>query len=259
MKCLGHLCFLLFCSGAWSQITAPNLPAEGVVSEDLRGFFDPNVDYTKFSGRVSDRDETERIFKIRVENNNTKFLSNGDKLMFSVNESARTGKCSAYVRATEDFFITVYVEDFSPCWNPKEYFRRGTVLHFENEIMAQRVYEAGKQREILLLQHDDFLKQLNEINHFLWSYDQEKIKVTASYDEKINQLKEEKRKAVDSLIDKKQENLNLQLVLKKRLNEMDEKLRFYRIERQELLMDRWNLDHDKGLPMAQRPQVMKTP
>jgi hypothetical protein len=43
----------------------------------------------------------------------------------------------------------------------------------------------------------------------------------------------------------------------KKLNELDESLLFYRVERQELMTDRWNMDHDSGLPFGQRPQDMK--
>jgi hypothetical protein len=49
----------------------------------------------------------------------------------------------------------------------------------------------------------------------------------------------------------------LQNELMKKLNELDESLHFYRVERQELMTDRWQLDHDQGLPMGQRPQVIK--
>jgi len=36
---------------------------------------DPNVDYERFSGRVTDKDDDSRVMKIKVENNNTKFFS----------------------------------------------------------------------------------------------------------------------------------------------------------------------------------------
>jgi hypothetical protein len=43
----------------------------------------------------------------------------------------------------------------------------------------------------------------------------------------------------------------------KKLTGLDESLKFYRIERQELMSDRWNMDHDAGLPFDQRPQDVK--
>jgi hypothetical protein len=58
------------------------------------------------------------------------------------------------------------------------------------------------------------------------------------------------------MIAMKQERLNLQNELMQKLNELDESLKYYRIERQELMTDRWNSDHDQGLPFGQRPQAI---
>ena len=98
---------------------------------------------------------------------------------------------------------------------------------------------------------------MNDINHFIWTFDQQKVKTAAEFDERINQLQREKRKALDDLITLKQERLILQNELMKKLNELDESMLFYRVERQELMTDRWNLDHDEGLPFGQRPQDIK--
>ncbi len=83
------------------------------------------------------------------------------------------------------------------------------------------------------------------------------MKTAANYDEEINRLQREKRKALDDMISLKQERLNLQNELMGKLNELDESLKYYRVERQELMTDRWNLDHDQGLPFGQRPQAVK--
>lgn len=261
MRKFGHFSLGIFLtlSTAFAVSIVPNLPNEGVVGRDNRHEMDPTVDYQRFSGRVSDKDESGRIFKIQVENNNTKFFRAGDEVKFKVNLK-ETGKfCTAFVRSTEDFHFTVHVETLSPCYSSTEYFRRGTVLNFYSKVLAQRIFEATKYREQLIVRKEDFLQQLNEINNFLWTFDQTKVKTAAAYDEKINQLEREKRKALDDMITWKQERLVLQNELMKKLNELDESLQFYRVERQELMTDRWNSDHDQGLPFAQRPQAMKKP
>src|SRR5690606_33186213 len=120
--------------------------------------------------------------------------------------------------------------------------------------LGQRVMEASHYRNQLIIRKEDFLSQLNSINHFLWTYDQQKVKTAADYDEQINRLQREKRKALDDMITLKQEKLILQNELMRKLTELDESLKFYRVERQELMSDRWNLDHDTGLPFGQRPQ-----
>ena len=259
MRTFGHFCLGLFLclSTAHAVIVVPNLPAPGVVGPDNRGAIDPNVDYERFTGRVSDKDDSGRIFKVHVENNNTKFFRAGDEVLFKVNLKDNRDYCRAFVRSIEDFHFTIYVESLSTCYSSTDYFRRGTVLNFYSKTLALRVFEASKYREQLVLRKEDFLKQLNDINHFLWTFDQQKVKTAADYDEKINQLQREKRKALDDMITLKQERLVLQNELMRKLNELDESLSFYRVERQELMTDRGQLDHDQGLPVGQRPQEMK--
>jgi hypothetical protein len=248
---------LLFATLTHASVVDPNFPNEGVLSADKRGFFDETHDYSQFSGRVSDKDKTGRILKVKVENNNTKFFQDGDFVEFYLNQGDPEKTCKAYVRSAEDFYFTIYVQDFSACYSATKYFRRGTVVHFTSEILAKRVFEASKMRELLMVKKADFLKQLSGINHFLWSFDQQKIKATAELDERINELMELKRKAVDRVIDKKKENIDLQAQLIKQLNDLDQEMKFYRVERQENMTDRWNTDHDRGLPFGQRPMALK--
>lgn len=261
MRTFGHFCLVIFLcfQTASAVVVVPNLPDEGVLGPDNRGVIDPNVDYERFSGRVTDKDDSARIFKIKVENNNTKFFRSGDPVLFKVNLKENRDYCKGFVRNVEDFHFTVYVESLAPCYSASEYFKRGTILNFYSKTLALRVFEASKYREQLILRKEDFLKQLNDINHFLWTFDQQKVKTAADYDEQINRLQREKRKALDDMIALKQERLLLQNELMKKLNELDESLHFYRVERQELMTDRWNMDHDQGLPVGQRPQEPKDP
>lgn len=259
MRTFGHFCFLLFLilNTAYGVVVVPNLPEAGVLGPENRGSIDPSVDYERFTGRVSDKDDSSRVFKVHVENNNTKFFRAGDKVLFKLNMNEKRDFCTGFVRSVEDFHFTIYVESLAPCYSTEEYFRRGTVLNFYSKVLGGRVFEASKYREQLILRKEDFLKQLNDINHFLWTFDQEKVKTAADYDERINKLQREKRKALDDMISLKQERLVLQNELMKKLNELDESMLFYRVERQELMTDRWQLDHDAGLPVGQRPQSIK--
>jgi hypothetical protein len=259
MITFGHflLAIFLFLPTAFALSVDPNLPPQGVLAPDNRGSIDPEVDYERFSGRVSDKDDSGRIFKVKVENNNTKFLRAGDLLLFKVNLRDSGDYCKAFVRNAEDFHFTMYVESLSPCYSTSEYFKRGTIVNFYSKALALRVFEASKYREQLILRKEDFLKQMNGINHFLWTFDQQKVKTAADYDEQIIRLQREKRRALDDMITLKQEKLILQNELVKKLNELDGSLLFYRVERQELMTDRWNLDSDQGLPMGQRPQNLR--
>ena len=261
MKAFGEilLLFLLFPTLGKAILLTPKLEDKGVLSDSNHKFMDPKVDYSRFGGRVSDKDDAGNILKIKVENNNAKFFKAGDLVQFKVNNHDRGRFCIGSVRTIEDFYFSIYVQDFSPCWDTSTYFPRGLQLNFLARRLEQRVFEASKYREILILRKEDFLKQLNEINHFLWSYDQKRLQAAADYDAKINALKREKQLALDNLIQKKQENITLQSELIKNLDSLDGELEHYRIERQELLMDRWAMDHEQDLPVLRRPQKIKAP
>lgn len=246
---------VLVSSASWAIIVDPQFPLDGVVSPDNRGEISRDIDYERFSGRVSDKDDGGKIFKIQVENNNTKFFRAGDLVKFKVNLKDNMAYCQGFVRSVEDFHFTIFVERLEPCHPKEAYFKRGTVLNFYSKTLGVRVFEASKHREQLIVRKEDFLKQMNEINHFLWTFDQQKVQVAIKYDEEINRLQREKRKALDDMISLKQEKLILQNELASRLTDLDGSLKFYRVERQDLMTDRWNLDHDAGLPVGQRPQT----
>lgn len=226
----------------------------------LRGMdslFDSSRDYSLFSGRVTDKDDDQGILKIHSETINVKFFRAGDEIKFRLASDEYGDYCSCFVRTVEKNYFVVYVKSYNPCFGKDRYFRRGTVLNFKAERLAERVQEASEFRVILLKRRRDFFQQLNDINHFIWSYDQQKVKVAADYDRKILELQNQKRVALNNLQLRKKNGIRLQKELIFRLDELDEDLRFYRIDREELMVDRWHLDEDLGLPVQERPQKIK--
>lgn len=242
-----------------SIIVSPKLSEDGAITPQNNSFIDPKSDYSRFMGRVTDKSDSGNILKIQVENNNSKFLKAGDLIYFKVNNQEKGQFCKASVRSVEDFYFSMFVQDYKACWDTSKYFPRGMQLNFKTTKLAQRVFEASKYRELLILRKEAFLKQLNDINHFLWTFDQQRLKSAAQYDEEINALIREKRLALDNLMHKKQENILLQSELVKKLDSVDESLNHYKVERQEYLTDRWYMDHEQDLPVIRRPQKMKRP
>jgi len=202
-----------------------DLPDEGIVGEDNNASIDSKVDYENFSGRVSDKDDSSRILKIQAENLNSKFLKAGDIVYFKLNRGKKSDQCKGSVRDSERKYFVIYVHSFYPCFDEKKYLKRGTILHFHSPVLSRRVLEASKSREILILKRSDFLKQLNGINHFLWTYDIQKLKVAAEFDEKIAEMKKEKLRALDNMIERKKEKQDiqnkLQVIKMKSLHQMN--------------------------------------
>lgn len=235
-----------------SRVKAPSMDPK-LEAQIKDSFFDPNYDYSEFTGRVTDRDDTNSLVKVSSENGNIKFFRSGDLVRFRL-ASQETRQCRGYVRSVEKNFFVLYIQDISICWGKGEYFRRGSLLVFNSSTLAARVRDASTYRIVLLKRKRDFYKQLNDINHFVWSYEQEKMKVAAEYDEKITALRQAKQKALDMMITKKQDSINLQRELGVRLDELDKDIEFYRIDKDDPKIDRWHLDHDLGKPVAKRPK-----
>lgn len=222
----------------------------------LDSWYDKSYDYSKFTGRVTDRDKSTNILKISSENKNIKFFRAGDLVSFTV-ASRDSNFCKGYVRNVEENFFVIYVKDIYSCWEDTDYFRRGSLLRFQSNQLSLRVREASKHRIILLKRKRDFFRQLNDVNHFVWSYDQQKVLTASDYDLKIVEIEKGKQKALEMLISKKKDQIRIQKELIRRLDELDEKLDHYRIERDDMLVDRWHLDHDLGIPVGKRPQQMR--
>jgi len=234
------------------------LPFQGPTLEDQikDSFYDPKFNYSKFTGRVTDRDKTSTIIKVSSETRNIKFFRSGDELRFRIADH-NTNLCRGYIRSVEKNFFVLYVKDITKCWGETSYLRRGAMLVFNSEQLSSRVLDASNFRIILLKRRRDYLKQLNDINHFVWSFDQERIKMSSRFDEKITALRQAKQKAMDMLNVKKEDSINLQRELSYRLDKLDKDLDYYRIDKDEPKVDRWHLDHDLGKPVAKRPVDLK--
>ena len=115
----------------------------------------------------------------------------------------------------------------------------------------------GRYRVMLLRRKNDFLKQLNGINHFLWSYNQKKVQVAAEFDQKIMDLERKKQVALEGLLSEREDQILLQRELIKRIGSADKDLEFFRIGKSELFDDRWHMDLELGLPVKPRPQLEK--
>jgi len=221
--------------------------------QSLDSFYDNKQDYSGFSGRVTDRDQKARVFKVFSENENIKFFRTGDVLYFNIARQ-KSKRCTAFIRGVEGSYLILYIKDIHPCWEKERYFRRGSILVFKSEVLASRIKNGAVYRVVLLKRRKDYLRQLNNINHFLWSYDQQKLLTVTDYDQKIEEMEREKDKALEILLLRKKAKIHLQKELMTKLNQLDNDLDYYMIEQGDLYVDRWNKDQDLDLPVGRRPQ-----
>jgi hypothetical protein len=186
-----------------------------------------------------------------------KFFRAGDLVEFKIQNSKDDGLCQGFVRSIEENYFVMFVKDLFPCFPKEEYFRRGTALIMQSDKLAMRVREASIYRASLLNKKKDFMGQLNGINQDVWNFEERKIQVAAEYDQKIAEIEKQKTKALDQILSQKNDQIKLQRELAYRLDNIDKELIFYRVEKDELLFDRWHLDHDLGYPVYDKPEEIR--
>lgn len=231
--------------------------AKETLKIDADSFYDVTFDYTSFSGRVTDRDSTASIVKISSENKNVKFFRAGDLVEFKLQNNNEGEYCQGFVRSIEPDYFVMFTKDLIPCFPKDEYFRRGSVLVMRSEKLAQRVREASVYRATLMNKKKDFMGQLNDINNGIWNFEERKVQMAADFDRRIVEMEKEKLRALDELLTKKNDEIKLQRELAFRLDNIDKELDFYRIDKNELMVDRWHLDKDLGYPVYDRPEEIR--
>ena len=248
--------FIVNNSPLQSAVTDPAFHKDGIIKQAQDSFYDPSVDYSLFVGRITDRDITNKIYKIKSENNNIKFFRAADALFFKENERQEFD-CQAFVQGVEDFYIVVHIPHLEYCREDEGAFRIGTQVLGVSKILKERILYASQYRLILLKRKEDLIKQMTVTNEFLWTFKEEEIKLASFYDKKILLLEEQKKQALLDLQDKRSESIKLQKALADRLSFLDENLQFYRISGEEYFHDRWHLDHDLGPSMETKPPLAR--
>ena len=214
-------------------------------------------EYSKFYGRITDRNQRGNILKIHTENSNIKLFQAGDITKFFMASKVSKEACIGYVRDVENNYLVLSVNNIDKCWSQFGRIRRGSMIKLESEILAKRIIDAGIFREVLIKRKNDYLKQLEEVNNFLLSFKQNKVIELARIEQEIVQLQEKKIRKANSLNLKRKDYIHLQRELNFRLDKLNEDIETYRLEKVRLLRDRWARDHDLGKPIGARPQEMK--
>lgn len=250
-------CFMLCFS--FTAFTAESVSTlkKSVLKIDPDSFYDPTFDYSRFSGRVTDRDATGSIIKVSSESKNVRFFHAGDFIEFKIQAQPKSEFCQGYVRSIEESFFVMFVKDIAPCFSNEEYFRRGTALIMHSPKLAQRVKEASIYRASLMIKKKDYMHQLNNLNQSIWTFEEKKIQLAADYDRKIIEIEKDKMRAIGELLAKKNDEMRLQKELISRLDGVDREFDFYRVEKEELMFDRWHLDHDLGPPVYDKPEEVR--
>lgn len=213
--------------------------------------------YSVFYARLTDRNESSEILKFNTENPNVKLFQAGDQVKIFIASRLEGPSCIGYVRDIEDQYMVVALKNVKQCWDEFGGLRRGAMVKIESQMLSKRIVDAGIFRDVLIKRKNDYLGQLKEVNKFLLNFKQYKLEEIAKIEKEIISLEEKKLIKVSALMAKRKDFIHLQRELNFRLDKLDEDIENYRLERVELLRDRWAKDQDFGRPYSNRPQEIK--
>lgn len=193
-----------------------------------------------FSGRISRFNREINTLKIKVDFANLKYLNTRDRLEFW-DERNTSQKCRGYVLGRSADFVLVKAPDLKTC----EKFlliTAGAYLKFYSKDLENNL-ELGKDVVGLLLKkrmavEGQMTLRQKEIDSHL-----ERVgAVNARYDLLRKKLEQEWQKELNALEEDRVQSVRLAKDLEQRRDEIDKKLELYKVQDENMTLDRWSLD-----------------
>ncbi|MGE3609073.1 MAG: hypothetical protein AB7I27_05755 [Bacteriovoracaceae bacterium] len=194
----------------------------------------------KFTGRISRLNPEAKLARIRTDFGNLKFLNRRDRVDFW-NESYPQSRCPALVEGRTNDYLLLKIPQFETCIR-SVHFATGTYLNFESSDLEKTIRVAKELVEILLKKQlamrakkerhrrdlDNHVEKVDAVNR---RYEVLRQKLEIEWQKELASLEEDKSKSFMEFKD-----------AEARLNEIETKLESYRIQDQNLKVDRWSLD-----------------
>ena len=195
---------------------------------------------TVFSGRISRLNPNAKFARIRTDFVNIKFLNRRDRVFFW-NENYPDSRCLAFVEGRTNDYLLIRIPEYHTCIR-KVHFTTGTYLHFESSDLERTVTMAKELMEILLKKrlamNAKKLRHSRELESYLDKVDT----VNKRYEILRQKLEIEWQKELGALEEDKGRSFTEFKNAEARVNEIDTKIESYRIEDNNLKIDRWSLD-----------------
>lgn len=193
-----------------------------------------------FSGRISKTNTVARLLRIRTDFANIKFLNRRDRIDFW-NESYPAFRCRGFVEGRTNDYLLIKIPDFEQCLR-SVHFTTGSYLHFESADLNQSVDLAKEVVTILQKKRLAITAKKSRHQLDLDSHVDRVDVVNKRYEILRQKLEIEWQKELASLEEDKSRTYAEFKNAEARLNEIDTKLEAYRIEDNNLKLDRWSLD-----------------
>lgn len=199
-----------------------------------------NEETVIFPARVSKINETARLVRLKIEFENSKFITKNNRIELW-NPSVSEKKCLGYVEGTSPDYMLVRLPEFNKCERNVS-FTVGSYLNLyspdleDNLIVAKELVRILHRKrtalEARLSRHkksvDSYIEKVDVVNQ---RYEVLKQKLELEWQKELAALEEDKTK---SYLNYKQTQA--------RINELEFKMQQYRVRDQNMIEDRWSLD-----------------
>ncbi len=194
-----------------------------------------------FSGRVAKINSRSYLMRIKVDFSNMKYINKKDKIEFW-NPHHPGFRCSSYVIGKSNDYLLLKIPSYKLCMSKVSLLISG-YLHFYSGDLVNNM-KMGKSLVKILIKkrlalggklrrnQKELDRHIEKVEALNARYTTLKKRLLAEWNEELVLLDEDKTTTL-------QNYKNLEL----RINEIDEKLVKYRVEDENMKVDRWSLDH----------------
>lgn len=193
-----------------------------------------------FGGRISRNNEFAGLLRVRVDFSNIKYLNKRDKVEIW-NELNPSRRCPAYVAGKSGQYLLVKVTNYDLCLTFLN-FSVGQYHRYFSQDLINNLKMGKELVEVLVKKRLALEGKLRRGQQELDSYIEKVDAVNSRYEILREKLLREWREEIANLEEDRTVSLRNHTDTKLRLEEIQRKLEKYRIEDENLRVDRWALD-----------------
>ncbi len=193
-----------------------------------------------FSGRISKINKKASLVRVKVNFANVKYLNKKDKVVFW-DQRSDNRKCKAYIAGRSSDYLLLKVPNFEFCFETM-YFNPGAYLSLFSEDLVNNIKMGREVMELLVKKSLAIRGKIHGHEKNLNNHIERVDVVNYKYKLLRDKLEAEWRKELAALEEDRVESLRNFKGLQIRMHEIDHKMQKYKIEDENLVMDRWSLD-----------------
>lgn len=197
-------------------------------------------DEGNFSGRVAKINDQIKLLRVKVNFANMKYLNPKDQAEFW-EEKNPNQKCKGYLVGRSADYILLKVPELNQCQGYLN-ISQGAYFKFFSQDLSNNIKMGREVMSILVKKRMAVLGQIEVKNQEITKHIERVNALNARYHALREKLEEEWQKELHALEEDRTYAVRSYKDLERRRDEIDQKLELYKIQDENLTLDRWSLD-----------------